>query len=251
MPDRRTLRREVFLVFALSLGASAVYSIVSLGAKLTSGQPLRSSSTSLNNSKAPATRPTLDLIYQLLSIGFTLVPVLLAWHLIGLAGERASAVLGIDGSQPRRDLGRGLVLAALVGGTGLLAYFVARHLGMNVNVVASGLPDVWWRIPVLVLAAVQNAVLEEVLVVGYLLSRLDRLGWKPWRAVAFSASLRGSYHLYQGFGAFLGNAAMGVLFGRLYQRWGRTTPLIIAHAAIDTVAFVGYVLLAPRVSWLR
>lgn len=251
MPDRPTLRREVLLVFALSLGASAVYSIVSLGAKLTSGQSLSSSSTSLNNSKAPPTRPTLDLIYQLLSIGFTLVPVLLAWHLIGVAGERASQVLGVDGSQPRRDIVRGLALAALVGGTGLVAYVLARHLGINVNVVASGFPDVWWRIPVLVLAAVQNAVLEEVLVVGYLLSRLDRLGWQPWRAVIFSAALRGSYHLYQGFGAFLGNAAMGVLFGRLYQRWGRTTPLIIAHAVIDTVAFVGYVLLADKVSWLR
>ena len=245
------MRREVVLVFALSLGASAVYSIVSLGAKLTSGQSLASSSTSLNTSKAPPSRPTLDLVYQLLSIGFTLVPVLLAWHLIGIAGERASVVLGVDASQPRRDVLRGAALAALVGGTGLLAYVVARHLGINVHVVASGLPEAWWRIPVLVLAAVQNAVLEEVLVVGYLLSRLDRLGWRPWRAVAFSAILRGSYHLYQGFGAFLGNAAMGVLFARLYQRWGRTTPLIIAHSLIDIVAFVGYVILAGRVAWLR
>ncbi len=251
MPDRPTLRREILLVFALSLGASAVYSLVSLGAKLTSGQPLSSSSTSLNTSKAPPTRPTLDLIYQLLSIGFALVPVLLAWHFLGVAGERASAVLGIDGSQPARDVTRGVLLAALVGGTGLALYVAARHLGISVSVVASGLPDVWWRVPVLVLAAAQNAVLEEVLVVGYLLSRLDRLGWRPWPAVVVSAVLRGSYHLYQGFGAFLGNAAMGVLFGRLYQRWGRTAPLIVAHALIDTVAFVGYVLLADRVSWLR
>ena len=244
------MRREILLVFALSLGASAVYAIVALGAKLTSGQPLGSSSTSINNSKAPPTRPTLDLIYQLLSIGFALVPVLLAWHFIGVAGERASVVLGIDAGQPGRDLARGAVLAALVGGTGLGAYVIARHLGMNVSVVASGLPAVWWRLPVLILFAFENAVLEEVLL-AYLLSRLDRLGWKPWPAVAVSAVLRGSYHLYQGFGAFLGNAAMGVLFGRLYQRWGRTMPMIIAHALIDSVAFVGYVMLADKLPWLH
>ena len=244
------MRREILLVFALSLGASAVYAIVALGAKLTSGQPLGSSSTSINNSKAPPTRPTLDLIYQLLSIGFALVPVLLAWHFIGVAGERASVVLGIDAGQPGRDLARGAVLAALVGGTGLGAYVIARHLGMNVSVVASGLPAVWWRLPVLILFAFENAVLEEVLL-AYLLSRLERLGWKPWPAVAVSAVLRGSYHLYQGFGAFLGNAAMGVLFGRLYQRWGRTMPMIIAHGLIDSVAFVGYVLLADKLPWLH
>jgi CAAX amino terminal protease family. len=62
--------------------------------------------------------------------------------------------------------------------------------------------------------------------------------------------LRGSYHLYQGFGGFIGNLAMGVVFGRLYQRWGRTTPLIIAHSLIDAVAFAGYAVLHGHVSWL-
>jgi len=66
----------------------------------------------------------------------------------------------------------------------------------------------------------------------------------------FSAVLRGSYHLYQGFGGFLGNAAMGLVFGVLYRRWGRVSPLVIAHTLIDTVAFVGYAALHGRVSWL-
>ena len=43
---------------------------------------------------------------------------------------------------------------------------------------------------------------------------------------------------------------MGLLFGRIYQRTGRTMPLVIAHATIDAVAFVGYALLAGKVSWL-
>jgi membrane protease YdiL (CAAX protease family) len=103
---------------------------------------------------------------------------------------------------------------------------------------------------VLILAAAQNGILEEVLVIGYLLRRLDQLQWTPARAIALSAVVRGSYHLYQGFGGFIGNATMGVIFAVLYRRWGRVTPLIVAHALIDSVAFVGYAVLHGHVSWL-
>lgn len=246
---RSTLKREVVLVFAVSLGRSGVYAFVSFTAALTSSRSLASQTTTLNTSYAPG-RPTLDLIYQVLAIVFALVPVALAWHFLAIGGERASRILGIDASQPGRDLGRGVVLAALVGGTGLVFYLIAYAAGINLQVAASGLPAVWWRWPVLISRAVMNAVLEESLVAGYLLHRLGQLGVRPWRAVAASALLRGSYHLYQGVGGFVGNAAMGVLFGRLYQRWGRTMPLIIAHALIDIVAFIGYALLAGKVSWL-
>jgi membrane protease YdiL (CAAX protease family) len=109
---------------------------------------------------------------------------------------------------------------------------------------------VWWRIPVLTLSAIQNGTVEEVIVVGYLLTRLDKLGVKTPAAIAISACIRGSYHLYQGAGGFIGNATMGVIFGILYKRWGRVTPLIIAHSLIDSVAFVGYALLHGHVSWL-
>ena len=44
--------------------------------------------------------------------------------------------------------------------------------------------------------------------------------------------------------------AMGVLFGRLYQRWGRVGPLVVAHTLIDVAAFVGHAALAGHVSWL-
>ena len=102
----------------------------------------------------------------------------------------------------------------------------------------------------LVLSAAHNGILEEVVVLGYLLNRLDQLGMRPSRAIALSAVLRGSYHLYQGFGGFIGNAIMGVIFGILYKRWGRVTPMIIAHTLIDTGAFVGYATLHGHVSWL-
>jgi membrane protease YdiL (CAAX protease family) len=215
---------------------------------LTAHQSLSSQAAVLNGSRAPG-RPLLDLSLQLLNIALSLAPVLLVLYLLARAGERPSSI-GLDARQPVRDLARGAVLAALIGGTGLGLYLAAFHSGVELNVVAEDLPDVWWRIPVLLLSAAQNAILEEIVVVGYLLSRLDRLGVKPARAIALSAVIRGSYHLYQGAGGFVGNAAMGLIFGVLYRRWGRVMPLIIAHTLIDAVAFVGYALLVGHVSWL-
>ena len=241
-------RWEIVVVFAVSLGASGLYALLSFIGSLTAKQSLSKQTTTLNGSLAPG-RPLLDLFMQLLNITLSLAPVLLVFYLLARAGERPSSI-GLDTREPGRDLARGAVLAAVIGGTGLGLYLLAFHLGVELNVVAENLPDVWWRIPVLLLSAAQNATVEEVIVVGYLLSRLDLLGVRPSRAIALSAVIRGSYHLYQGVGAFLGNAVMGLVFAFLYRRWGRVMPLIIAHFLIDAVTFVGYALLVGHVSWL-
>ena len=102
----------------------------------------------------------------------------------------------------------------------------------------------------LLLSALQDGILEEVLVVGYLLSRLRLLSMSPASAVAISAILRGSYHLDQGIGPFIGNVIMGVFSGVLFLRWRRANPMITAHMLINSVAFIGYALLAGHVSWL-
>ena len=62
--------------------------------------------------------------------------------------------------------------------------------------------------------------------------------------------MRAAYHLYQGFGGFLGNLAMGTVFAVLYRRWGRAMPFIWAHLIIDATAFLGYYYLGGHVSWL-
>jgi membrane protease YdiL (CAAX protease family) len=239
---------EIFVVFAVSLGASGLNALIELIGSLTAPQTLRQQQALLVGSLAPG-RPLLDLVLQLLSVAEGLAPVALVLYLLARSGESPSD-MGLDTSQPRLDAVRGAVLAAVIGGTGLALYLTAFHLGISLTVVPENLPAVWWRIPVLILNAAQDGILEEVLVIGYLLRRLDQMGWTPWRAIVFAAVLRGSYHLYQGFGGFLGNAVMGVIFGYLYRRWGRVTPLVIAHTLIDTVAFVGYAALHGRVSWL-
>jgi membrane protease YdiL (CAAX protease family) len=245
---RRWLVTEIWLVFALSLGASGVRAAIDLLADVSNGRSLTSQIASLNGSQAPG-RPWLDLSLQLDSLIVGIVPVLLVVHFLTRSGERPS-VLGIDFTRPRSDLARGAILAAVVGGAGLGLYLASHAAGVDLTIVAESLPKVWWRVPVLLLSALQNAALEEVLVAGYLLHRLRQLGWSDNKALITSAVLRGSYHLYQGLGGFAGNAVMGLIFGRLYQRWGRVMPLLVAHTLMDAVAFVGYAELVGRVSWI-
>jgi membrane protease YdiL (CAAX protease family) len=247
LPPPRLLRWEIFVVFGISLGASGLNAALDLVGALLSRRSLSSQQALLVGPLA--TNSLLDLVLQLVGIAEALMPVVLVLYLMARSGEAAS-VIGLDATQPARDLVRGAVLAAVIGGAGLGLYLAAFHLGLALNIVPESLPAVWWRIPVLVLSAAHDGLLEEVLVIGYLLRRLDQLGWTPWKAIIAAAVLRGSYHLYQGFGAFLGNAAMGIIFGILYRRWGRVMPLVIAHFLIDAVTFVGYALLVGRVSWL-
>ncbi|MDY7090572.1 MAG: CPBP family intramembrane glutamic endopeptidase [Actinomycetota bacterium] len=242
---RPILTAEIIIVLLLSLGQSAIYSVVSLIAKLTADKPLSQQAAVLNASQSP--RPYLDLTYQLLGTFFDLIPVALALYL--LLRDRISPrdELGLSLDRTRFDWGRGALLAACIGIPGLLLVYVAKLLGINAQIVPAALQPVWWAVPVLILAAVQNAVLEEVIVVGYLMTRLRQWGMSTVAIVTTSAVLRGSYHLYQGFGAFIGNAVMGVVFALFYLRYKRVMPLIVAHTLLDVVAFVGYALLPD--SW--
>lgn len=235
---RRRLGWEVGLVLALSLGQSGVYAVISLIAKLTAGKPLAEQTATLNASQS--VRPYLDLTYQLVGIAFTLVPVALVLWLLAGDTSNVRQKLGLDRRSPGRDLLFGAGLAALIGLPGLALYFIGHALGITATIVPAALDSYWWTVPVLVLQAVKNAVLEEVIVVGYLVTRLRRLGFPAWAIVASSAVLRGSYHLYQGIGPFFGNAVMGVIFAEWFRRGGRVMPLIVAHTILDVVSFVGY-----------
>ena len=242
---RRLLGFEVLLVLGVSLGASAIYAAVDLIAKETAGRPLAKQQAVLNNSLAPG-RPWLDLTYQLLRIAVDVVPALLAVYLLARDPGEVRATLGLDRSRPWADTGTAVGLAAVIGIPGLGLYFGAHAMGRNATVVPAALPHQWWTVPVLVLAAAQNGVLEEFVVVGYLLSRLRQMGVPAAGAVAVSAILRGSYHLYQGYGAFVGNAIMGVVFAGYFLRTRRVGPLAVAHTILDVVSFVGFALLAGR-----
>jgi len=246
---KRTTLTETWLVLGVSLGASAVWSLLRLVDKLTRVESLGSQTTAMNSSVTPD-RPWLDLAYQLTGIVIALVPVLLALHLLRRDDPNEPHTMGFDLRRPWLDLGRGALLAAAIGLPGLALYAVAKALDLNTTIAAANLAGAWWTIPVLILAAAQNAVLEEVIMVGYLFSRWGSVGWGKWRIIITSALIRGSYHLYQGFGGFVGNLVMGIIFGWFYTRTKRVMPLVVAHTILDVVAFVGYALLKSRLGWL-
>ena len=229
---------EVLIVLGLSLGASAAYSVVAIVNRLTREESLSQQSTSINTSLS--TRPTFDLIYQLMAVFFDLMPVALVCFLLWQASRPHLGRLGIDFTRPVRDSLSGLGLALVIGIPGIGLYLLGRELGITVPVEASALGTFWWSIPILILRAALAGITEEVIVIGYLFARLRDLGWGKWSIILGSAALRGTYHLYQGFGAFVGNFAMGALFGWLYTRFGRVLPLVIAHFVIDAAIFIGY-----------
>lgn len=238
---RRRLRAEVWIVLGLSVGQSAVYALVRLLDRLTREVPISQQATTLNPTRNE--RAWLDLTYQLLDVVFTLVPVVLALYLLSGPGRSALRRIGLDRSRPWRDLGVGLGLAAVVGIPGLGVYVGARVLGLSVAIQTSGLDPHWWAVPVLILAALKNALFEEVIAVAYLVERLEQLRWGVPLIIVASALLRGAYHLYQGPGMAAGNVVMGLLFAWYYVRFRRVAPLVVAHTALDVVAFVGYTLL--------
>ena len=111
-------RWEIVAVLAVSLGASALYALLSFIGSLTAKQSLSHQTATLNGSLAPG-RPLLDLFSQLLNITLSLAPVFLVFYLLARAGERPSSI-GVDAREPGGDLARGAVLAAVIGGSGWL-----------------------------------------------------------------------------------------------------------------------------------
>jgi len=96
------------------------------------------------------------------------------------------------------------------------------------------LPD-YYIVYGIVIAAV-SASAEEILVSGYLLTRLEQLGWNPRRALVLSLTLRTSYHVYYGLG-FLLTIPFGYFATRSFQKHRRLMPPIIAHFLYDAVLF--------------
>lgn len=239
---RMSLWWEIAIVLALSVGRSAVYSVLQLVQALTREQSLGDQSTALN--PGANAQEFWDVLYQFVQAFFGFAPIALAIYLLWEPGRSAFRRIGLDFRRFGRDAGGGILLVLVIGVPGLGLYAAGRALGVTVQVDAAPLDASWWTVPLLLLAAVRAGLTEEVIFIGYLFDRLRRLGWGTWTIILGTAALRGAYHAYQGFGSIVGNVAMGIVFGWVYQRFGRVMPLVIAHTVIDVIAFVGYPLAA-------
>jgi membrane protease YdiL (CAAX protease family) len=187
-------------------------------------------------------------LYQVTNISLWM---LAAYEIV--VGGLLYAFLALRGWTPQRiglrpgwkDTGFGLLLLTgqwICLGIILLAVFYAapglmqQLIAARVRLVAGPISPV----TAVVLSCI-NAVFEEVFVTGYVITAL-RSTQRLWIAVLVSATIRASYHLYQGPMAVIGILPMGVLFGACYARFGRLWPLIVAHAVQD----IGALLLSPH-----
>jgi membrane protease YdiL (CAAX protease family) len=226
------LIEETILVLSLSLLPSAIDAVLSyLQAPVNRGVAV---------SLFPSF-PTFQFLHELLAIVFSVPPAWLVIHLARRSGEGLEP-FGLGLGTLRQDVTWGVVAAGVVAVVGLGVYLSAITLNVNRFVVPVPPLGHWWTMPILVLGALQNALLEEIVVLGYLIHRLEQFGWRTPVAVVASALFRGSYHLYQGWGGFAGNVALGLAFGYAFSRWRRTWPLVTAHFIVDTLAGVGYIL---------
>jgi membrane protease YdiL (CAAX protease family) len=226
---RRVLVQEVLVVLSLSLLASAFDAFFSF------------LSAPVNRTIAVSLFRDVELARQLTDIVFALAPVALVLYLAGRWQEPPSS-FGLGTATLKQDASMGTLLGLAVAAGGLGIYLSAIALDVNRFVVPVPPLGHWWTVPILLLSAGQNALLEEVVVVGYLMRRLQQIGWAGGAAWATSAVLRASYHLYQGWGGFAGNLILGGIFGYVYLRWRRTWPLVVAHFMIDALAGLGYIL---------
>jgi len=226
--SRTTLREELLIVLSLSLLASAVYAVISL-----TSAPIKGVTVYVV--------PRVEFPTQLADFVFGLAPVWLVVYLVRRSGDGLAGV-GLAADRPRADVVRGLALFVVVGAAGIGLYLAAVAIGVNRFVVPVPPLGRWWTVPVLFLSAIQAALLEEVIVAGYLITRLQQIGWGAVAAVGASALLRGAYHLYQGWGGFAGNLALGAFFGLFFLRTRRTWPLVMAHFLLDAGAGIGYLL---------
>lgn len=236
-------------MFGLTLGQSAVYALMRLIERYLAEPPIASQTTTLNPSRSSI--DYMDLAYQVVGIGFRLFPVALALYLLSAHGSSWRTRLGLTDARRRwtRDLAVGLGLAALIGLPGLGVYAAGRAIGQTVRIDTSGLPEAWWSATILLASAAVIGLLEETLVTGYLVTRLQDMRLGVVATILISAALRAGYHLYQGWPMALGNAAMGAVFAWVYLRTGRLGPLIIAHWTLDAVAFIGPELVPD--SWIQ
>lgn len=245
--ERRALVIELIIVGTLTFAFSAATAILSLiEAQLAGG--IGSATVALN--PAASQLGVIDFLRQLLNLLRLLAMGGLGVYLLWRAGPGLRAS-GLPRWSGRRDVPPGLFLAAIIGLPGLGLVALARLLEINAEIIPAETDGVWWRWPILIGMAIGHSVAEEIIVVAYFITRLRQLGVGENAALLASSVLRGAYHLYQGVGGGVGNFVMGLIYGRWFQVTGRIWPLIVGHAVIDVVAFVGYALLHEHLSWLR
>jgi uncharacterized membrane protein (UPF0136 family) len=167
-----------------------------------------------------------------------LAGALLVWYLLTRSGEGLAA-LGLGGRKLRMDLA--LVLPVFIVVQYIPQTFGGHLLGwLHLQTFYANLPtQSHAAITTLqVVAGLVAGIVEEIVVLGFLVRRLEQLGLPPAWVVTIAVLVRVSYHLYYGWGAV--PIALWALVSVLaYLRIRRLLPFILCHIAWDVAIPVG------------
>jgi membrane protease YdiL (CAAX protease family) len=180
-------------------------------------------------------QPVVNVVLGLISYLPVAAVVPLALLLLARTGQRP-ADLGLTRAR-WPDVGVAIGLAAA--GLGCVYILAIPFARLNHSLVNSAGP---LHVPVYYLIfglsqSLITSIAEETAVSGYLLTRLDQLGWAPWPAFWVSLALRTSYHVYYGLGVVL-TLPLGYFLTRSFQKHGKLSRPILAHFLYDSVIFL-------------
>jgi uncharacterized protein len=160
----------------------------------------------------------------------------LGLYLLARTGQDRDA-LGLEPPTFTRDVVPAVGLGLAAFGVELVLILIVHGLLINdpslfVSPSIAHIPK-YYVIWGLFISAV-TAVTEEVLVNGYLITRLGQLGWTPRASLILSLILRTSYHVYYGIG-FIFTIPFGFFVTRSFQKHRKLMRPIVTHFLYDAV----------------
>ncbi len=239
--QRRRLIMELLIVLAIFPLEYSIAAVVSLVADLL-GRGVGQRTPLAIPGHAAASFP-FDFLLILLPLG----AAALVWYLLSVRGpfgtepqakgEGGLRAIGLDKTNLRGDIA--LVIAVFVfcefipiDGGNLLLHALHVHAIAPTN---SGVPK--YYVVLNVLDGFTAGIVEEIVVLGFLVRRLEQLNLPGWAVVAIAVAVRGSYHLYYGW-RVLPIIVWATVTVILYRRWRRLAPFIIVHMLWDASLFI-------------
>lgn len=225
--ERRLQGWETLMVLSVFPLGATFDAVLLMAEHLATGQP------ALGSRIEPNIGLWLPLILGILEAFLPLPAVFLVWYLLKRSGEGLKAI-NLGGGRLRTDLAFLLPL--------FLVVFVApQWLGGGIMgwvdihrfvIYGVPLPTEWAQVLSWGARGLQSGIVEELVVLGYLVRRLEQRGW-PWGwVVVADVAVRVSYHVYYGPGV-LPIALWATVSVLVYLRIRRLLPFILCHITYD------------------
>jgi len=179
-----------------------------------------------------AAHPGLSFLLDLMLTLEPLAAAALVVYLLRTTGEGGIRAIGLDRSAPRQDLALVLpvfLLCFLVPELGVAS--LLRLAKVTSIAPASQILPSYYAIAAIATAGVAGVV-EEIVVLGFLVRRLEQRGLRPATVLAIAVLVRISYHVYYGWGV-IPIMAWAVASVLMYRRYRRLWPFIVVHALWD------------------